>query len=85
MTALVWLNPGVVYDLGFQLSALSVLFIGVLGRYVSYALACLRLPTAIAEPLSLSLVAQWATLPVTLPVFGEVSLIAHWRISLWGR
>ena len=76
VTALVWLNPGVVYDLGFQLSALSVLFIGVLGRYVSYALACLRLPTAIAEPLSLSLVAQWATLPVTLPVFGEVSLIA---------
>lgn len=76
VTVLVWLDPGVVYDLGFQLSALSVLFIGVLGGYVSHALERLRVPAALAEPLSLSIVAQWATLPVTLPVFGEASLIA---------
>lgn len=73
---LVALNPGIVYDLGFQLSALSVLFLLVFGRYISYALSLLRIPSIVAEPLALTLVAQWATLPLTIPIFGEMSLIA---------
>lgn len=76
VTALVSLDPGVVYDLGFQLSALSVLFIIALGPYVTRVLEWARIPTAISEPLSLAIVAQWATLPITLPVFGELSLIS---------
>lgn len=74
--ALVVLNPGVVFDLGFQLSALSVLFMLVFAAYVQRALRVLHVPNALAEPLALSLVALWATLPITLPIFGELSLIA---------
>ncbi len=70
------LDPGVVFDLGFQLSAMSVLFITVFAPYVTFTLERLRVPALLAEPLSLTLVAQWATLPLTIPVFGEVSLIA---------
>lgn len=73
---LVGQNPGVVYDLGFQLSALSVLFIGVFFRYVGYLLERLRVPRGLAGPLGLTLVAQWATLPLTIPVFGQLSLLA---------
>lgn len=73
---LVLFNPGIVYDLGFQLSALSVLFLLVFGRYAAYLLMRLGIPSLVAEPLSLTLVAQWATLPLTVPVFGEMSLVA---------
>ncbi len=69
-------SPGVVYDLGFQLSAASVLFIALFGRYCSYILEKMGLPRPVAEALSLTLAAQWATLPLTLPVFGQLSLIA---------
>lgn len=74
--AFIVVHPGVVYDLGFQLSAASVLFIQVFGRYLSCLLARLGLPAMVAEALSLTLAAQWATLPLTLPVFGQLSLIA---------
>lgn len=76
VSALVLFDPGIVYDLGFQLSALSVLFLLVFGRYVAFALTQLCVPRVVAEPLALTLVAQWATLPLTVPVFGEISLIA---------
>lgn len=76
VTVLVALNPGLVYDLGFQLSALSVLFLLVFGRYAAYLLMRLGIPRVLAEPLSLTLVAQWATLPLTLSVFGELSVVA---------
>ncbi|MCF6414066.1 DNA internalization-related competence protein ComEC/Rec2 [Collinsella tanakaei] len=71
---LMW--PGVVFDLGFQLSAMSVLFISLFGTYVAHLLRRAGLPRALSDPLSLTLVAQWATLPLTLPVFGELSLVA---------
>lgn len=73
---LVLVNPGVVYDLGFQLSAMSVLFLLLFGRYIAFHLERIGLPGLIAEPLALTLVAQWATLPLTIPVFGEASVVA---------
>lgn len=74
--ALAVLDPGIAFDLGFQLSAASVLFILVFGRYAVWLLRRLGLPQAVADPLALTLVAQWATCPLTLPVFGQLSLIA---------
>lgn len=76
VTALVAVDPGAVYDMGFQLSVLSVLFIVVFGGYVRHHLARLHVPGVVADALSLTLVAQWATLPLTLPQFGELSLVA---------
>lgn len=76
VTALVAFEPGVVFDLGFLLSALSVLFITVFVRYVCVLMVRMHVPELIAEPLALTLVAQWATLPLTIPAFGEVSLVA---------
>ena len=69
-------EPGVVFDLGFQLSAMSVLFISVFGSYLSVLGARLRLPTAITEPLAVTIAAMWATLPLTVPIFGQLSLVA---------
>lgn len=76
VTALVAVDPGTVYDLGFQLSVASVLFIILFGPYVRHHLRALHVPAPIADALSITLVAQWATLPLTLPVFGEFSLVA---------
>lgn len=72
----VLLRPGVVYDLGFQLSAASVLFIQLFGRWLAHLIGRMGAPASLAEALSLTLAAQWATLPITLPVFGELSLVA---------
>lgn len=69
-------NPGIVFDLGFQLSAMSVLFILLFCDYVAYALTCLRVPSIVREPLAMTLVAQWATLPLTLPTFGTFSVVS---------
>lgn len=76
VAALVAVDPGVVYDLGFRLSVASVLFIILFGPYVRHHLCALHVPAPIADALSITLVAQWATLPLTLPVFGEVSLVS---------
>ena len=73
---MVLFDPGVVFDLGFQLSAMSVLFILLFGSYAAYALRALGAPRGLADVLSITLVAQWATLPITIPVFGEISLVA---------
>uniref|UniRef100_UPI0022E7C8ED ComEC/Rec2 family competence protein n=1 Tax=Candidatus Collinsella stercoripullorum TaxID=2838522 RepID=UPI0022E7C8ED len=70
------IDPGAVFDLGFQLSAASVLFIAVFGRYLSFLLARTGIPRGVSEALSLTLAAQWATLPLTLPAFGTLSLVA---------
>ncbi len=74
--ALVTLEPGVVFDLGFQLSALSVASILVFGRYLEFAALSFGAPRALAAALSCTLAALWATIPVTLPIFGELSLIS---------
>lgn len=74
--ALVAVSPGVVHDMGFQLSAASVLFIAVLSPYMAWHLVRAGIPRGVGEQLSLTLAAQWATLPITIPVFGELSLIS---------
>ncbi len=68
--------PNLVFDVGFQLSGLSVASILIFGRYVSYALHMLRLPSFIAEGMGITLTAQIATLPLTTSVFGQISLLA---------
>ena len=73
---LVALSPSIVYDLGFQLSAMSVLFILVFGSYGTYLLQRLRLPEWVAAGLAMTLCAQAATLPITAPLFHELSLVA---------
>ena len=73
---LVAFDPGIVFDLGFQLSAASVLFILLFGTYAGYILRRLGLPRILGEPLAMTLVAQWVTIPLTLPAFGTVSLIS---------
>lgn len=70
------LDPGIAFDLGFQLSAASVLFIQLFGSYLRFRLQRLGLPRALAEALALTLCAQWATLPIAVPVFGSCSLVA---------
>lgn len=70
------LNPGLIFDLGFQLSALSVLGIHLFLGYLTCALRVLGASRAVSESLALTLIAQLATLPVTIPVFKQLSLIA---------
>lgn len=70
------LQPGVVFDVGFQLSAASVLFLLLFARRVSHRLRGLPLLSRVGDPLAMTLVAQWATLPLTIPLFGSVSLVA---------
>ncbi len=81
---LVAADAGVVYDLGFQLSAGSVLFIQLFFRYLEVALERIGLPRAVGEPLALTLSAQWATIPITAPVFGEVSLVSPFANLMLG-
>lgn len=76
VAVLVVADPGVTFDLGFQLSAASVLFILVFGRYLACLLGKLLPFRTVAEALSLALAAQWATIPLTVPVFGTLSLIS---------
>lgn len=73
---LVFSDAGVVFDLGFQLSCASVLFILVFGGYVAYVIERLGAPRALTQALALTLCAQWATSPLTVPIFGEVSIVA---------
>ncbi len=73
---LVFLDAGIAYDLGFQLSAMSVLFIQLFGRYLTYGIERLGAPRTLAEALALTVSAQWATLPLTIPIFGTCSLVA---------
>ncbi len=75
-TMMLCLNPGLIFDLGFQLSALSVLGINLFSAYVVTALRSIGLPAGLSETLGLTLVAQLMTLPITIPVFGQLSLIA---------
>lgn len=70
------LNPGIVCNLGFQLSCASVLSILLFCSYMDCMFRRLRLPLALSQALACTLCAQAATLPLTVPVFGSVSLIA---------
>lgn len=76
MLVLCLLNPSIVFDLGFQLSCASVLGILLFAPYLGYVLSSLHAPEFIASPLALTFCSQLATIPLTVPVFGSVSLIA---------
>lgn len=73
---MVAVEPASVYDLGFQLSVASVLFILIMSPIIGLTLRTWHVPASIEQELSVVLAAQWATLPITAPTFGTVSLIA---------
>ena len=76
MLALGLLDPAIMFDLGFQLSCASVLAIMLFAPYACYAFATLGVPDCISSPMGLTLCAQLATVPLTVPVFGSVSIVA---------
>lgn len=74
--ALVAVQPGTVFGLGFQLSAASVLFILLFSGYGASLLNRMGLPRGLSSALSMTLSAQAATLPLTLPLFGQLPLVS---------
>ena len=79
----IW-NPLSIYDLGFQLSVLSVLAIHLFSSYVSCLFMRMRVPRGISDMLACTLSAQMATLPITLPLFGSLSLLAPLSSAVLG-
>ncbi len=73
MVVFVLLRPTVLFEMGFQLSCVSVFAILCFCPYATYALGELGMPSGVASVLS---VTQLATLPVTIPAFETFSLIA---------
>lgn len=69
-------DPGLLFDLGFELSCMSVLFILCLGGYLRAVLEQVGFSSGLAEALALTLAAQCATAPLTVAAFGELSLVA---------
>lgn len=76
MSIFVLLRPTVLFEMGFQLSCVSVFAILCFCPYATYALGELGVPSGVASVLSVTLCSQLATLPVTIPAFGTFSLIA---------
>ena len=76
MSIFVLLRPTVLFEMGFQLSCASVFAILCFCPYATYALGELGVPAGIAGILSVTLCSQLATLPITVPAFGTISLIA---------
>ena len=76
MSIFVLLRPTVLFEMGFQLSCVSVFAILCFCPYATYALGELGVPTGIAGILSVTLCSQLATVPITVPAFGTFSLIA---------
>ena len=74
------LDPLVIYDAGFQLTALATfglpLLVPPIQRRLARALAWLPASHTVAELLAVTLAAQIATLPVLALTFHQVSLIA---------
>ena len=70
--------PPVAFDIGFQLSVLSVAGLLLFARFAERwsAAALPGVARQVAGPLSLAMVAQLATLPVAVPTFGVVSLVS---------
>jgi competence protein ComEC len=66
--------PPVLWDVGFQLSALATA--GLIGFAAPIGARLPRLPGWIREPLALTLAAQLATLPVILTSFERLSIVA---------
>ncbi len=72
-TVMGFVQPGVLLDVGFQLSTAATLGLILLYPRIHPWLA--RAPRWVAEPLALSLAAELATLPIVLSVFHQVSLV----------
>ena len=76
---LVLVSPTCVFSLGFQLSVASVFALVMFGRLAQSWMEALlprRCPQGLVETLSLTLLAQAATMPMTLPVFGTVPVLS---------
>lgn len=84
MSIFVLLRPTVLFEMGFQLSCVSVFAILCFCPYVTYALGELGVPSGVAGMLSVTLCSQLATLPITIPAFGTFSLIAPLANALIG-
>jgi competence protein ComEC len=67
-------TPSVLWDVGFQLSALATLGLIVFGASIESRLA--GWPAWLREPVALTLAAQLTTLPVVVASFERLSLIA---------
>ncbi|MBE0418146.1 MAG: DNA internalization-related competence protein ComEC/Rec2, partial [Coriobacteriia bacterium] len=72
------INPYLAFDVGFRLSVLAVggllIFASLATRWAECALG--RRGRRLATPVALTLVAQAATLPVAIPIFGVLSLVS---------
>jgi competence protein ComEC len=66
--------PSVLWDVGFQLSALATAGLIAFGASIEGRLA--SWPAWLREPVALTLAAQLATLPVVVGSFGRLSLVA---------
>jgi competence protein ComEC len=66
--------PSVLWDVGFQLSALATAGLILFGSSIEKRLA--NWPTWLREPVALTLAAQLTTLPVVVASFGRLSLVA---------
>ncbi|HEY8772869.1 MAG TPA: ComEC/Rec2 family competence protein [Candidatus Limnocylindria bacterium] len=66
--------PSVLWDVGFQLSALATAGLIAFGASIEGRLA--SWPSWLREPVALTLAAQLATLPVAVTSFGRLSLVA---------
>ncbi|MBI2756509.1 MAG: ComEC/Rec2 family competence protein [Chloroflexi bacterium] len=74
--AMALFDPAVLADVGFQLSFAATLGLVLLHPRIAPAIARTRLPRWAAEPLSLTLSAELATLPLLLVQFSQVSVVA---------
>ena len=76
MAAMVMLlaAPSVLWDVGFQLSALATAGLILFGATIEGRLA--SWPTWLREPIALTMAAQLTTLPVVVGSFGRLSLVA---------
>ncbi|HET6744607.1 MAG TPA: ComEC/Rec2 family competence protein [Candidatus Limnocylindria bacterium] len=72
--AMVIAAPTVVWDVGFQLSALATA--GLIGFGAGFEARLARWPAILREPVALTMAAQVATLPVILLNFERLSLVA---------
>jgi competence protein ComEC len=66
--------PAVLWDVGFQLSALATA--GLIGFAAPLEARLASWPSWLREPMALTLAAQLATLPVLLTTFGRLSVVA---------
>ena len=76
---LLLVSPACAFSLGFQLSVVSVLTLVTFARLAQSWIGALlprAAPRFLTETLSLTMLAQLATLPLTLPVFGTLPVLS---------